>query len=139
MSGSVFAAVFVALFAAHHLGDHVLQTDHQAAAKTQPGRPGWVAMVGHLATYHAAAVVALGALALAGVPLSVAGCLAGLAFSAMTHGFLDRRWPVQWILRATGSPRFAASTTPLHGGYLADQSLHIVCLFVSALLVTVIR
>jgi hypothetical protein len=139
MTAATLSAVFVALFAAHHLGDHVIQTDHQAATKALPGRRGWAAMAGHLATYHAAAVVALILLALAGVPLTVAGCAAGLALSAVTHGFLDRRWPVQWILRATGSPRFAESTTPLHGGYLADQSLHIACLFVSALLVAVIR
>lgn len=138
MSAS-FAAVFVALFAAHHLGDHVLQTDQQAANKALPGRGGWKAMAGHLATYHLCAAAALGALALIDVPLTVAGCAAGLAFSAATHGLLDRRWPVQWILRATGSPRFAESTTPLHGGYLADQSLHVACLFVAALLVAVIR
>lgn len=132
---ATFAAVFAAMFAAHHLGDHVLQTDHQAANKALPGWAGWSAMAGHVVSYHAAMVVALLALRVVDVRLSLAGCAAGLAFSAVTHAFLDRRWSVRWILEHTGSRAFAASITPLHGGYLADQSLHVAALFVSALLV----
>lgn len=134
----MFAAVFCALFAAHHVGDHVAQTDWQAKHKVEPGWRGVRAMSGHLVSYHACMVAALAGLAAVGVPLTVAGCAAGLAFSAVTHGFLDRRWPVRWILERTGSAAFAASQTPLHGGYLADQSLHIGCLFISALLVVVV-
>ncbi|MER7331603.1 MULTISPECIES: DUF3307 domain-containing protein [unclassified Micromonospora] len=135
---AVIAAVFCALFAGHHVGDHAAQTDWQAKNKAEPGWLGVRAMAGHLASYHACMVVALGGLAAAGVPLTFTGCAVGLAFSAVTHGFLDRRWPVRWILEHTGSRAFAASQTPLHGGYLADQSLHIGCLFVSALLVAAI-
>jgi hypothetical protein len=132
---ATFAAVFVAMFAAHHLGDHVLQTDFQAANKALPGWRGWAAMAGHLLSYHAAMVAALLALHLVDAPLTVTGCTAGIAFSAITHGLLDRRWLVRWVLEHTGSRAFAASTTPLHGGYLADQSLHVAALFVAALLV----
>lgn len=134
---TAFASVFVALFAAHHIGDHVAQTDWQAKYKVEPGRLGWLAMAGHLATYHACMVAALVGLAAVGVPLTAGGCAAGLAFSALSHGFIDRRWPVRWLLERTGSRAFAASTTPLHGGYLADQSLHIGCLFVASLMVVI--
>lgn len=135
MDSGVFSAVFVALFAAHHLADHVIQTDHQAKHKAEPGWVGDRAMAGHLLGYHACMIAALLGLVAAGVPLTLRGCAAGLVFSAVTHGFLDRRWPVRWILEHTGSRAFAASQTPLHGVYLADQSLHIACLFVAALLV----
>lgn len=133
---ATFAAVFIAMFVGHHVGDHVAQTDAQAAAKAQPGEAGWWAMVGHILTYHAAVLFALGAARLVlDLPISGVGLAAGIAFSVVTHAFLDRRWPVRWLLEHTGSKAFAESTTPLHGCYLADQSMHIACLFVSALLV----
>lgn len=136
MTATTFAAVFVAMFAGHHVGDHVAQTDRQAAEKARPGEAGWWAMAGHILTYHAMVLFALGAVRLVlDLPISWAGTAAGIAFSMVTHVFLDRRWPVRWILEHTGSKAFADSTTPLHGCYLADQSLHIACLFVSALLV----
>lgn len=37
--GTVFAAVFVALYVAHSVGDHWVQTSAQSAAK---GQRGWV-------------------------------------------------------------------------------------------------
>lgn len=54
-----FAAVFVALYAAHQVGDHWIQTQHQADCKGQPGWAGRWACLAHVATYTATAVVAL--------------------------------------------------------------------------------
>jgi hypothetical protein len=112
-----------------------VQTDKIADDKAGPGWAGWWAILKHLAGYHAAIVAALAGLWLIDVPLTWSGVAAGLGFSAVTHGLLDRRWPVRWILEKTGSARFAAMTTPICGAYQADQSLHVACLFVSALLV----
>jgi hypothetical protein len=93
-------------------------------------------MAGHLATYHAwAGGLLIGAFVLLGLPLTVPGLTAGLAFSAATHALLDRRWPVRAILRATGSPLFAEATTPVSGMYAADQALHQLALLISALLI----
>lgn len=132
----VFVVSMVVLMVAHQLGDHVLQTDHQAVTKAGPGWPAVRAMTGHLCTYHAvAAILLFGVFALLGLPLTSTGTVAGLAFSAFTHGFLDRRWPVRAILRAARSPRFAETTTPICGLYAADQSLHLGALLVSAVLV----
>lgn len=112
-------------------------------------------MGGHVGGYTAAQVVAL---RVAGVRLLSWRTLAGVAFSAATHAFIDRRWPVRWVLDHTGSLAFARSAVlpalrvvvpqvsgqftgrghtmpaplPLHGPYLADQALHHACLFVSA-------
>ena len=154
-----FAAVYAALWAAHDLGDHVVQTDHQAAGKS--GREGWAGpMAGHVGTYIAVQAAGLTALqVLVGVRMSPARLLAGLAWSAGTHALLDRRWPVVALLDATGSRGFArpqvqvtgsavpsalrgrdpiveaGGPLPLPGPYLADQSLHHGAVFVAALII----
>jgi hypothetical protein len=132
----VFAVALGALFVGHSLGDHIAQTDRQAARKSAPGAAGWRALAAHLLGYHltVAAVLLLTAVALR-LPLSPLGVAAGLAFSAATHGLLDRRWPVRAVLRATRSPEFAETTTPVCGMYVADQALHHFALLVTALLI----
>lgn len=142
-----FAAAYVALWAAHDLGDHVVQTDHQAAGKAQD----WRCVAGHVGSYTATQAVALGALSAVGARPGWRRALAGLAWSAGTHAFLDRRWPVIGALRHTGSARFSepsVQTTEdparpgihtgalgLHGPYLADQALHHVCVAVAAAII----
>jgi hypothetical protein len=103
--------IFPILFAAHMLGDWVIQTDKQAMAKMTS----WPAMAGHVLTYH----LCMAALVL---PFSHdRWALLGLVISAATHGFIDRRWPVRWLLRKTGSANFSE----LQLGVLsADQALH---------------
>lgn len=149
-----FGTVLAALVAAHDFGDHIVQTDHQAANKAED----WRAMGGHVGGYT---VTQLAALRVVGVRLFSWRTLAGVAFSAATHAFIDRRWPVKWLLRHTGSPNFAmplltaggeltiptrfpeqsryyrqliavTGNVPIHGPYLADQALHHACLFISA-------
>jgi len=134
----IFAVSMIGLLVAHQLGDHVIQTDRQAAGKAG-GHGWWWPMAGHLAGYHAvAAAVVVGTGALLGLPLTVRGVVAGLAFSALTHGLLDRRWPVRAVLRAFGSPRFAEATAPICGIYAADQALHKLALLGSALMIALL-
>lgn len=124
-----FAVILPTLYAAHTVADHVVQTDHQAARKAES----WRAMAGHVGGYQltqAAAVAAI--LRLTGLRASGPGLVAGSLLSAVTHAFLDRRWPVRAILRATRSPSFADMVSPLHGQYLADQALHHGCLLLAA-------
>ncbi|WP_433616058.1 DUF3307 domain-containing protein [Dactylosporangium sp. CA-139114] len=132
----VFAVVLVALMVGHAVGDHVAQTDHQAERKAEGGAAGWRALAGHLLNYHlvVTAVLLLTAFALR-LPLSALGVAAGLTFSVLTHGWLDRRWPVRALLRSTRSPGFAEATTPVCGMYVADQALHQLALLVSALMI----
>lgn len=129
-----FAAMFATLHAAHQLADHIVQTDHQAAGKTQAD--GWAApMAGHVAGYHLTAAAMLAVTSrLLGLRLSPRRVLTGLAMSAATHAFLDRRWPIRWINRHTGSPGFAECQEPLNGPYLTDQALHYGCLWLAALI-----
>ncbi len=132
----VFAVSLLALLVAHQVGDHVLQSDRQAGRKAGRGARAVWSMTGHLIGYHAGALVVLvGTAAALGLALTVRGVAAGLAFSALTHGLLDRRWPVRAILRMTGSSDFANSTAPVCGMYVADQALHKLALLISALLI----
>ncbi|MFF3787212.1 hypothetical protein [Streptomyces sp. NPDC001933] len=39
--------------------------------------------------------------------MSWTGLVAGLAVSAVTHAFFDRRWPIRWLLEHIGSKGFA--------------------------------
>jgi Protein of unknown function (DUF3307) len=135
-TAAVFAALAATLYAGHQVADHVLgQTDEQAADKAKPGVRGWAANLAHVAQYHLVVGVMLAAAILVlGLDVSSWAWAAGLGFSAVTHAFLDRRWPVRWISEHTGSPKFVQPEHPLPGAYLVDQSLHIAALWVSALL-----
>jgi hypothetical protein len=132
----IFAVSLAALLVGHQLGDHVGQTDHQAAHKTERSVAGWRAMAGHLFNYHliVTGVLLLTAFALR-LPLSPRGVAAGMVFSVVTHAWLDRRWPVRALLRATHSETFAETTTPVCGMYVADQALHRLALLLSALMI----
>lgn len=137
MSGTVFAAAFAALYAGHMVGDHLAQTDWQAAHKAGKGMEAAAAMAGHLVGYWMCQAIALVAVQVAtGLPVAGWGGAAGVAFSVASHGFLDRRWPVRWLLEHTGSRDFAARASGgMNGMYLADQALHIGCLFIAALII----
>ncbi|MEU9047494.1 MULTISPECIES: DUF3307 domain-containing protein [unclassified Kitasatospora] len=142
-TASTFAALFVTLLTAHQWGDHCAQTDHQAAHKGRPeadsgttNAESWRALCGHLVSYHAVMVVMLAAAVVAlDLRVSLAGCTAGVGFSAVSHGFWDRRWPVRaWMVR-TGSESFAEQP---FGRYTVDQGWHVLCLWFSALLVVLV-
>ena len=93
---SVFAAVFAAYAAGHQVGDYWVQTNGQAARKGLPGWPGRCACAAHVATYT---LTLAGCLALAWwwltLPLSLPWPACGLAVSAVTHYFADRRRPLE--------------------------------------------
>lgn len=141
-----FAAVFAALFVAHQVADHWVQTDHQAAGKGAADWSGRRACAVHVATYSATAVVALlGLVAATGLPLDAARVAAGLAVSAVTHYLADRRTPLKRLAELTGHGRFHALGVPRPGrddnpslgtgAYALDQSFHYAWLFVAALII----
>ena len=109
--------IFALLLAGHLIGDWVVQSDAQARFKTTR----WGANLGHVLTYH----LTIFAFLLVGGVWSWS-LFWGLVFvSVPTHAVIDRRWPVEWLLRHTGSVDFAK--TPL-GILTADQALHIAIL-----------
>lgn len=147
---AAFASVFVALFAAHQVADHWVQTEYQAATK---GLPGWVgrrACAAHVLTYTATGLVGLAMLSgavrvVTGVPEFLSGwsMLAGLAVSGVTHYVADRRAPLARMAARCGHAEFHGLGRPRPGrddnpslgtgAYALDQSWHYGWLFVAAL------
>jgi hypothetical protein len=145
---SVFAAVFAALYAAHQVADHWVQTDRQTAHKGLPSWDGRRACAQHVATYMVTALVALAALAAeTGWRPQVWPLLAGLTVSAVTHYIVDRRAPLVRLAGALGLVGFLQLGRPRPGrddnaclgtgAYALDQSWHIGWLFVAALLIAI--
>jgi hypothetical protein len=143
---ATFAAVFVALYVAHQVADHWIQTQHQADCKGRPGWPGRIACAAHVATYTATAFGFLGVLNLAtDADLSPGRVFLGLAVSAITHYIADRRTPLKRLAELAGAGRFYALGIPRAGrddnpslgtgSYALDQSFHYLFLFIAALII----
>lgn len=153
-AAGTFAAVFAALYVAHSVGDHWVQTSAQSAAKGRPGWPGRLADARHVATLTATKLVVLVPVAvLLGLHLSVWGLVAGLGVDALTHWWADRRTTLAALCALTGKSEFYSLGTGAHpahpvtsegkpaahlgtGAYALDQSFHHLFLLVAALLIT---
>lgn len=93
MSAGDFAAVGLTFYAAHHIGDYWIQTDHQARHKGLPSTEGRVACLAHVLSYVGNQFAFLLVLALVATPesMSVLGMYVGLLVSGVTHYVADRR------------------------------------------------
>ena len=159
-----FAAVAVALYAAHHVGDYWVQTHDQAMHKGDAGTEGVHHCLQHVLTYLMTQMgcVVLVTLVL-GVRLSVLGYVLGLAVSGVTHYLADRRehgvmfklarlLPGKARFLTLGVPRRfevqpfgSAGIMPLDnpslgtGAWALDQAWHIFWgVFVAAMLMTAV-
>ncbi|MEU3078751.1 transcriptional regulator [Streptomyces laurentii] len=150
---ATFAAVFIALWIGHSVGDHWVQSSCQAAYKGLPGRAGRLACTKHVLclTITKAAVLAPVALAL-GLHLSAAGLLLGLGLDAASHWWADRRTTLAALARICGKGEFYTLGTGAHpahpvtaegkpaatlatGAYALDQSWHTAWLGAAALII----
>lgn len=143
-----FLVTSVALNAAHQVADHWIQTSHQACHKGAQGWRGRRACASHVASYTAVQAVAMvGAAKWLGVPLTGRWAVAGLATSAATHYFADRRTPLVRLGRLVGRGPYLdhavvvrkpgaepATTGPGTGSFHLDQAWHYGWIFVAALL-----
>lgn len=119
------AVSYAALRTAAHVADHWFQTGHQAIHKADEGAAGHRAMADHIASYAGAQAVALVTVnRLLDVGLRPRSIAAAVAFSAATHWFIDRRWPVRRLAEATGKADFHGLGGPLGGAYILDQAAH---------------
>ena len=119
------AVAYAALRTAAHVADHWFQTGHQAMHKADPGAAGHRAMAGHVASYAGAQAVALvAANHLLDAGLKPRGIAAAVVFSAATHWFIDRRWPVRKLAEAMDKQGFHDLGGPLGGSYILDQAAH---------------
>ncbi|RKT84162.1 Protein of unknown function [Saccharopolyspora antimicrobica] len=135
--GSVFAAVFAGMFAAHHVGDYWVQTDAQAKGKGCHGPEGARACAAHVASYTALSTVALVGLDKSlDLRLSGRAIVAAQAISAVTHYAADRREHglMMPLARKTGHGEFLERG----GAPLLDQAWHIGAIGVSAVVAAVL-
>jgi hypothetical protein len=137
-------AVYLAMRIGHDTGDHPVQTGWQAANKGH----NWTALLRHVGTYTlCTSLLVLLAGLLPGVEFSPLGFVLGQAFSATTHGVIDRR---PWFAAAMstigkaefyrlGMPRPGRDDNPSlgTGAYALDQWAHRVCLAVAAVITAV--
>jgi hypothetical protein len=149
VTAAVFAAVFAALYVAHSVGDHWVQSSHQAAHK---GRPGWIGRLAdarHVATLTLTKLALLLPLAwLLDLRLSVLGILAGLGIDALSHWWADRRTTLAWLAKVTGKGEFYRLGAPRAGrddnphigtgAYALDQSFHHLWLLIAALVIATV-
>ncbi|MGW9172936.1 transcriptional regulator [Streptomyces decoyicus] len=156
MHVATFAAVFIALYVAHSVGDHWVQSSCQAADKGKPGWTGRLAGARHVATLTATKLVLLALVAaLLGLHLSAVGLVAGMGVDALTHWWADRRSTLAWLAKVTGKAEFYSLGTGAHpahpvtatggpaahlgtGAYALDQSFHHLWLLVAALLIATV-
>ncbi|MFE9247043.1 DUF3307 domain-containing protein [Nocardiopsis sp. NPDC006938] len=126
-----FSAVFLALLAGHHVGDRWAQTDHQATTKGAPTLAGRLACGAHVASLTLCQMVLLAAVAAAEGGLAPVQAACGLALTALSHYWIDRRRTLAGLARALGR----------HGYYqrdpeAMDQAAHVVWLVPAALVIT---
>jgi len=134
-AAAVFAAVFTAFFAGHQVADYWGQRSWEAAGKGLPGWAGRRACASHVAGYTLilAVFLAVAAWQLA-LPVSPGRAAAGLAVSAVTHYFADRRRPLERLARLAGKGELWSAGQGLAvGSAYLDQSFHVAMLFAAAL------
>ncbi|MFD4933349.1 DUF3307 domain-containing protein [Streptomyces virginiae] len=126
----MFATLFILLYVAHLVSDYALQTDHQSELKAQRTRAGWLANLSHAGTHVLVSAAALGAaVAVLDTPLTLPAAAGILVWVGLSHGFIDRRWPIRWWMDNTGSAAFAQRG----GAAFVDQTAHITALLLAAL------
>jgi hypothetical protein len=153
---ATFAAVFAALFVAHSVGDHWVQTSWQADRKGDRSRTGHVACGRHvLGLTLTKALLLFVAVAVLGLEVSVPGVVLGLGVDAATHYWADRRHTLTGLARVCRKTEFHTLGTPAHehhpvdaggnyaptlgtGAYALDQSFHHLWLFVAALIIAAV-
>lgn len=75
-----------------------------------------------------AAALALGVLAL-DLPVTLPAAAAAVLWIGATHSIIDRRWPVLWWMRHTGSQEWISRGGAAH----VDQTAHLTAIGIAAL------
>lgn len=140
-----FAALFVALYIGHSVGDHWVQSSRDAGAKGGCGAAGRLACARHVASLTVTKIVAVAVLVVAGVvSLHPAALVLGLAVDAVSHYWADRRTTLARLAHLVGKGEFYRLGAPRPGrddaphlgtgAYALDQSWHLAWLGVAALI-----
>lgn len=122
-----FAALFIAFYVGHLIGDHWVQSSRQAEMKTESPAHRF----GHVATLTATKLIAVLFLLPLGLdvhPLSLVGALIGLG---LTHYWIDDRNNLRKLAKLFGKEKFHDLGVPPvgTGAYQLDQSAHVLMIF----------
>lgn len=142
---SVVAAVFVALYAAHMVGDHFVQTHSQACGKGANTSVGAKLCAQHVASLTGTKLVFILALWVpTGIPIDPVSLVIGIVIDAGSHYMIDRRFRFSAFCESIGKGEFYRLGSPREGhddnvtlgtgAYALDQSAHIGFLFLAALI-----
>ncbi|MFD6095042.1 transcriptional regulator [Nocardiopsis flavescens] len=145
---TAFAVVFVALFAAHQVGDHWVQSSCQATAKGGPGKAGRIACAKHVLSLTVTKLLFLAPiLLLTGASVHPLALVIGLGADAASHYWADRRTTLAALAARVGRGEFHRLGTPRPGhddnpslgtgAYALDQSWHIGWLAAASLIIAV--
>ncbi|MCT9141736.1 transcriptional regulator [Streptomyces violarus] len=155
-AAATFAAVGFALFVAHSVGDHWVQSSCQAATKGLPGWAGRLACGRHVLGLTLTKLVVLVPVVLVlGLEVSVLGVVLGLGVDAASHYWADRRTTLARLAKVCRKGEFYSLGTPAHparpvtaegtyaptlgtGAYALDQSWHMLWLLIAALLIAAV-
>jgi hypothetical protein len=146
----VFPSVFIALYVAHHVGDHWVQTGWQSLNKHYRTWTGRRACAAHVATLTLTkAALLCTCVFVLDLDLSWIWTSVALTADAVSHYWCDRRFTLKrlasfldrdgyWdfctvIRRPGGEPK---DTGPGTGSFHLDQSWHFLWLFAASLLVS---
>jgi len=128
------AAVYVALYSAHQVGDHWIQREHEALGKGGPGRTGRVACATHVATLTLAKLWAIALVwVVLDLSIGVVGLVVGLAVDAASHYWADRRTTLRRLAHAVGRGGWWDNDPA--APYALDQSWHVGWLLPTALII----
>ena len=133
----VFASSCAALYVAHSVGDHWVQTSCQAARKGGVGWSARWACVRHVATLTATKMLLLlVTLWVLDLAVSLVALVAALGVDAVSHYWADRRRPLYALARLLRRDEFWHVGQGLGtGAYALDQSWHHLWLWVAALII----
>lgn len=124
----MITTMFAALIVGHLFGDFIIQQHTWSTRKTAPGWTGRAWCTVHAVTYGAAcwAVLAV-AVAIEGIAVNGSAVAIGMVVNAALHGFLDRRWPLVWLVRASGSGQWLDADP--RALFIFDQVVHVITLY----------
>lgn len=145
---STFAAVFIALYVGHHVGDHWVQTGWQTLNKAHRTFTGRVACAAHVLTLTATKLLFLiiAWAVLDDLSLDWTWTAIALLVDAATHYWCDRRFTLKRMVKALNKDGYwdfctvvrrpgddPADTGPGTGAFHLDQSWHIFWIGVTSL------
>ncbi|MFW5415348.1 DUF3307 domain-containing protein [Nocardiopsis sp. CNT-189] len=125
---------YAALYTGHHIGDYLLQSDHQALTKGRCGHAGRMACTRHVLVLTVAQALALVlVLGATGTAVSPWAVPAGLAINAVTHWWADRRATLRGLVLATEPMTHKTTYYDNGGAERMDQAWHVAWMIPAAL------